>query len=247
MRRGALISLLLTVLAGTAVAAESTHVPAAYVRVAECSVADRSAVFHARMRRLPGTEAMSMRFTLLERSGSASYAPVRSPALAEWRRSRPGVREFGYRQRVEGLARGSVYRARVRFRWLDQEGVPIEAAVRRSPACKQFGALPNLRTSGLSTRAGPTADVVVYRITVANLGRAPAKDVPVRLLVDGAVVNTETIALIAPGESATVEFRGPRCSSRVRATVDPTHSVTESKESDNVRAVVCAQLGREGR
>ena len=84
---------------------------------------------------------MAVRFQLLERTREGSVRSVSAPGLSAWRRSRPGVRLFAYRQRVEGLARGSTYRMRVHFRWYGAGAEVIRRAVRRSRPCPRLGAL----------------------------------------------------------------------------------------------------------
>src|SRR4051794_10228904 len=73
---------------------------AAGVRVSECSPATQSAVFYARMRRLPDARSMALRVTLLERTGAAGFTPRKLPGLSRWHVSRPGRGGLAVRQRV---------------------------------------------------------------------------------------------------------------------------------------------------
>lgn len=216
----------------------------AYVRVASCSPGQGSAAFYGRMRAVEGAQRMSMRFSLLERGGDDRYHPVRAPRLARWRKSRPGVAAFGYRQKVKGLAPDAVYRARVDFRWHDADGELLRRAQRRSRPCSQAGPLPNLRARVLGSSPTATAGVVRYTVRAANTGGAPAEQVGVSLAVDGSAVDTQTVPRLEPGEGRVLEFRGPRCEGSVRTAADPAGTVRESSEDDNAQTLTCAQLRR---
>jgi hypothetical protein len=216
----------------------------AYVKVLSCSPASGSAVFYGRMHRMGAGERMSMRFSLLERRGGGPFQPVRAPRLDRWRRSRPGVAMFGYRQRVKGLSEDAVYRARVDFRWHDAEGELVRRARRRSRPCSQAGPLPNLRVRITRVRVTTTRGVFQYLVRVTNSGSGAAEKVDVRLDVDGSAVDTETVPRLQPGESTVVDFSGPGCESSVQATADPDATVRESSETDNSQSLSCSELPR---
>jgi hypothetical protein len=215
--------------------------PKAWVKLMDCSRADQSAVFYARMQRLPGTRRMWMRYTLLERRGGARFAPVRAEGLGRWRRSRKGVRDFGYRQEVRNLSGNGVYRALVEYRWYDKRGELVRQVGRRSSPCTQFTASPNVRVLIVGAKRGRVSGVVRYSVRVANTGPVAAAGVVVSLAVDGAALDTRT-ATLAPGKSRVVSFRGPACTSSVSAIADPGGSVSESDEGDNAQTLACADL-----
>jgi hypothetical protein len=229
---------------GSSLPAPEVRPGPASVKLVSCSPAHGSAVFYGRMRNVSGSERMSMRFSLQERTGDGRFQPVRAPRLARWRRSRPGVAVFGYRQRVRGLAEDAIYRARVDFRWHDEGGEVLVRAQRRSRPCSQAGPLPNLRARLAS--GGPTATPGVsrYAVRVINSGDAPAEQAGVRLAVDGSAVDTQTVGRLDAGESRLLEFRGPRCEGSVRATADPAGAIRESVEDDNSQTLSCDQLRR---
>jgi hypothetical protein len=220
-------------------AAESPH---AYVKTVKCSVATHEAVFHARMRRLEETYRMGMHFTLLERTGESGFAAVSAPGLGRWRRSRPGVSVFGYRQGVRNLRANSVYQMRVDFRWYTREGDVEDQARRRSSACRQYPALPNLRAHVVDALRGAVEGVVRYLVRVSNDGNAAASDVPVALLVDGDFVDTVTVSRLEPGERTLVKISGPACEHVVEVKADPDETIAESSEADNAHTVDCAEL-----
>src|SRR3954451_23783231 len=78
--------------------------PLAGVRVAQCVPAGNSATFYAHMLRLPHTRAMSIRLTLLQRTGGTGFAPLKLPSLSRWRTSQPGRRGLPPPQAAEPLA-----------------------------------------------------------------------------------------------------------------------------------------------
>jgi hypothetical protein len=138
---------------------------------------------------------------------------------------------------VKALPENAVYKMRVDFRWVAADGSVLAHVQRSSPPCRQFAALSNLRVQVLGA-ASTTADGVVrYRVLVANTGRA-AVSAPVRLSVDGHVIDTASVTL-APGEERRIDFRGPNCSRGVSAAADPDETIVESSESDNVDDVPC--------
>jgi hypothetical protein len=219
----------------------------AWVRVAKCSRAHHAVAFYSRMRQIPGTERMWMRFRLLERLGGTRFEPVRAPGLGRWRKSRPGVIAFGFRQRIGGLAEGADYRAHVDYRWLDARREVIQSARRRSGRCRQHGRLPNLRLEGISAGPAIGPGTSEYLVRVRNAGRAYAFGVPVDLFVDGTPVDRRTVTGIAPGQVARVAFVGPACeryNSPVAAEVDRGNAILESREGDNRREARCGDIAR---
>jgi hypothetical protein len=224
-------------------AAAATRV--AGVRVAQCVPADHAATFYAHMARVKRTRVMSIRLTLLQRTGGPRFVAIKLPSLSRWHTSQPGRRGFAVRQQVRNLVDGASYRARVDFRWRDRKGKLVGRARRTSRSCRIVGRpLPNLRARPVWAHTTKVAGVLRYAVRVANVGHAGAQNVPVRLSVDGSEVNTKTVPSLAPGEVQLVFFRGPACEHTVRAAADPAGLIPESSESDNARQLTCAELGR---
>ena len=219
----------------------------ASVLLAEChpadDVAQRFASFSGRMRRVPGTQEMAMRFTLLERLPGARtrhFRPVALPDLKPWRTSKGRARKFIYTQKVTALRDGGTYRMRVRFRWYGAGKTLLRSATVGSRACRQPAPLPDLTISSITSAPAPLARDRIYSITVANNGRGEARDVPVALQVDGALAGTAKVDLL-PGQASTVvAVEGPRCAFGVRAVADPEHAIPETDESDNALALPCS-------
>lgn len=254
MRRTPLIATALAALAvgaHTAAPADSATGPSpaataaakrlASARVAECVRSDalgRSALFSGRMRKVKGTDRMWMRFSLQSRVGAGKYHKVDAPALNHWHKSRHGVRRFTYRQRVKALQEGAVYRVVVRYRWYDAAGRRLRSARRRSRGCDQRPDLPNLRPIGVAAqKLGP--DNFQYTLRVANYGKASASQVPVQLSIDSKPPSPLTVPTIAAGTVVGVRFTGPRCKTQLQAKVDASHTIEESRESDNSRGWSC--------
>jgi CARDB len=207
------------------------------VYVAKCNKVSHAGAFVGTMRAVKDTDHMWMRFTLLERTLPAKdFHTVAIPALEEWRKSRPGVQRFSFRQRVRSLAEAAIYRAQVEFRWYDEEGELLRQAIKRSGRCRQPGALPNLRVQNISYRGGK------YRARVVNVGRDIATAAAVQLFVDGQDVGTKDLPEIAPSGVAVAQFDGLPCIGSVQAVADPTAAVRESAEDDNALTESCAEL-----
>jgi CARDB len=240
MRR-ALITTALAVAALTAAAPASAATPAS-VRLVRCSFAEHEAAFHARMRLVEGASRMAMRFTLLEQTGDDGAQRVNAPGLRRWHRSKPGVRAFGYRQGFRNLPENATHRVRVHFRWYSADGEVVRRMKRRSAPCRQFRALPNLVADLIRVSRSKVPGVARYQATVRNTGRAEATAVPVRLTVDGDVVDTVTIASLAPGERRSLVIRGPLCRRLARLEADPAQAIAESSDRDNADELSCAAL-----
>ena len=86
------------------------------------------------------------------------------------------------------------------------------------------------------------AGVVRYEATVRNSGKAAVAGVPVRLTVDGTVVDTVTLASLAPGEQRSVAIRGPQCHRLVKLEADPEQAIAESSDEDNIFELSCTAL-----
>lgn len=213
--------------------------PPASVSLVSCSVAEHSAAFYARMKLVDGAVRMALRFTLLERTGVEGDTPVKAPGLRRWRWSKPGVVSLRYRQGVRNLEENATYRVKVDYRWYSASGAELLRAQRRSARCRQFVALPNLTTRITDMRPGKVRGVMRYQSLVTNMGEAAVAAVPVRLTVDGDVVDTVSLTL-GPHEGRTVVIRGPACHRLARVEADPAKAIAETSEDDNADELSCA-------
>ena len=233
------ITLLGTALAVAAPPAAAAERLPASVSLMGCSFEEHSAAFYARMRTLEGADRMALRFTLLERTGAEGFRPVKAPGLRRWHWSKPGVAALRYRQAVRNLAENAIYRVRVDFRWYSASGEELERATRRSPRCRQFLELPNLTAEIVRIGRTKVAGVARYEVLVLNTGRAAVPGVSVRLAVDGAIVDTVTLAL-GPREARSLVIRGPECQQRATAEADPDKLIAEASEDDNLHELSCS-------
>jgi hypothetical protein len=106
--------------------------------VTSSTQAERFATFLTEMTATPGTGRMSIRIELQERiPGEATFHNVAAPGLGVWRAAAPGVKVYRYIKQVTNLSAPAVYRAAVRFRWLNTKGKLIRGIERRTPVCMQ--------------------------------------------------------------------------------------------------------------
>ena len=222
-------------------AAAAQAAPTTMLKVRSCQVGDsskqRQATFYGRMRAVSGTSRMMMRFTLVDHSAGGSTVPA--PQLSQWRRSRVGVKTFGYAQTVTGLKVGGLYAATVEYRWLDATGKTLKVARRTSSECRQDGKLPNLAVTRIAARAGDASGTLIYSIDVTNRGAAEARSVLVDLFVDDDSADGTRVDSVKPGETVTVRIGGPACAQRLKAVVDRLDAIHETTEDDNVLRARC--------
>jgi hypothetical protein len=207
---------------------------------------DRYAVFSAQMAAVPGTKRMQVRFDLLARaSGDRDFHPVVAPGLGVWRSSAPGVDIFRYRKQVANLAAPGVYRALVRFRWLDDSGRTLQSALRRTRSCKEPDLRADLTVDHISAEPATQPGRARYTVIVANAGHSPAPAFDVALWVGDQAQPGQTVQTLAAGDRRSLVFVGPRCSASapLRVTVDPDAAVDEADRANNTLTVPCPLSG----
>ena len=249
MRRLATIACLAAPLAAAPAAGAQERPPLA-ARLVSCTTgptpASRTATFAARMPAIAGTERMSMRFDLLQRTpDQAEYEPVRLPAWGVWQRSQPGRTAFIYTRTVQRLRAPGAYRARVRFRWYDASGRLQRRTHNTTGTCRQPDPRPDLSAGALTAAPGLGADTATYLLDVRNGGLGPAAPFDVVLAISGMPQPALRVAALAPGEDELVSIPGPRCApgSIVRFVLDAGGAVGESDEADDVVDRPCPVSG----
>jgi len=151
----------------TPVAAQTDAAGGAAATVEQCATTgeqkDRSATFSAEMTATAGTARMAMRIEVQERlPGEELFHTVSAPGLGVWRGSAPGVKIYQYVKQVTNLSFPAVYRAVVRFHWLNGKGYTIRRAERHTLECAQPApapvtpATPGGSTTGSSPPASTT-------------------------------------------------------------------------------------------
>jgi hypothetical protein len=117
-------------------------VPSASALLEQCVTTgeqgERAATFSGEMTALAGTTRMEMRFDLQERlSGETGFHLVTAPGLGVWRASNQGVMIYKYVKQVTDLSFPAVYRAVVRFHWLNAKGRVVRRTALLTPVCAQ--------------------------------------------------------------------------------------------------------------
>jgi hypothetical protein len=115
--------------------------------VTSSTQAERSATFLGEMTATAGTGRMSMRIELQERlPREAAFRNVAAAGLGVWRAAAPGVKVYRYIKQVTDLSAPAVYRAAIRFRWLNAKGKLVRSFERRTPVCVQPATVTSLAT-----------------------------------------------------------------------------------------------------
>jgi hypothetical protein len=196
----------------------------------------RMAAFEARARRVDGADRMQMRFTLHERGSAVPrWSALSAEGWDAWVTSDPGVAEYRYTREIGRLSAPAGYRAVVRFRWLDAQGVVLARRRAVSAACRQPDLRPNLVVHDVTWRDGR------FHVELRNTGRTRAAASQVELMA-GQAAYRAPVAPIRPGASRTVAVEAPRCrpgDAGLSAVADVTNAVDERVEDDNGFARNC--------
>jgi hypothetical protein len=218
----------------------------AAVKVVACTegldLAQRSVTFEGRMRPIPGTVTMALRFVLQAQTpGDPRWRHVTADGFDRWLSSAPGVRRYTYAKTVRSLLAPASYRTTVRFRWLDANGRLLDQDDAVSAVCAQDDLRPDLvprRIDDQPPAAGPQRG---YGVLVRNTGGSASGAFAVRVDVPGAPSATVTTAALGPGESRVVTVTAAACApgDTVNAVVDATALVDEADEDGNVLSVAC--------
>jgi hypothetical protein len=199
-------------------------------------MAQRTATFTASMPALATTRRMQMRFTLLQRRGTADgYQRIDVPGWGDWERSDPGRPGFIFTKRVESLYAPAAYKAVVVFRWYDKRGHLQRQASRVTGACAQPDPRADLVLASFSAaRSG--RDQALYTLIVRNAGLADAGAFAVALTTGGTDAAPIALGPIASGQIAQGTVAGPACEPGTTVTIrlDPADAIDEADETDNV-------------
>ncbi len=128
--------------------------------------AERSATFSGEIVAIQGSAHMAMRIDVQERTpAEALFHTVTAPGLGVWRASDPGVKNYKYLKQVTNLSAPALYRATVRFRWVNAKGHLIRHAERHTPSCAQPPSPPP------GSPSSPTAPPSSARLTRSAASR----------------------------------------------------------------------------
>jgi hypothetical protein len=118
--------------------------------------AERSATFSGEMTAISGSVRMAMRIDVQEQApGQGLFHTIIAPGLGVWRGSDPGVKTYKYLKQVTNLSAPALYRAAVRFRWLNARGHVIKGIERHTSRCAQPA--PPANPPGSSSTSGTSA------------------------------------------------------------------------------------------
>ena len=201
-----------------------------------------AAVFEARMRALPRTARMQLRYTLQVRTPErARYVALSAPGFGTWLSPSPGTTRYVYTKRVENLVAPASYRVKVRFRWLNAAGKVVQRAKVLSAACRQPDPRPNLSVRSLGVQPGSDAAHYRYVAFVRNTGRSDAGASSLELTLAGTLLGSALVDALAPGEGMLVSLEGPACAAgdEIAAEADADEAVDERNEEDNRLSRAC--------
>ncbi|HEV3323851.1 MAG TPA: hypothetical protein VG147_16875 [Solirubrobacteraceae bacterium] len=130
--------------------------PALSAGVEQCvtapTQAGRSVTFTGQMETVAGAHRMAIEIAVQEHTGEEEgFHTLTSAGLGTWQRSEAGVKIYKVRQAVTDLPAPAVFRAIVRYRWLNEKGQVIRHDERRTPTCRQPGEHSNTETTPTKT------------------------------------------------------------------------------------------------
>ena len=239
--------------AATAAAADPPAATAAAadpgsVKVLDCTggadLASRSVTFEGRMRPVPGSVTMALRFTLQAQTpADARWRHVTADGFDKWLTSEPGVRRYTYAKTVRSLLAPATYRTTVRFRWLGADGTVLEQDETISSACTQDDLRPDLAPRRIDIAPASDTGQRRYGVTVRNVGATASGAFGIRLDLPGRPSVSAATAGLGAGESRVVVVTAPACApgDTVTAVVDPAGVVDEADEDANALTVACPQ------
>ncbi len=120
--------------------------------------AGRSVTFTGQMETVAGAHRMAIEVVVQEHTlEEEGFHTLTTAGLGSWQRSEAGVKIYKVRQAVTDLPAPAVFRAIVRYRWMNEKGQVIRHDERRTPICKQPGERAKAGTAPAKTETGSTA------------------------------------------------------------------------------------------
>jgi hypothetical protein len=245
MRRAAALFVLAALGAAPAATAQAPSLRASITACTTGAVAEERTLTVTAAMPAGGASRMAVRFDLLQRRPGTGWRRVWAPTLGRWERSQPGRAGFVYHKRVGSLRAPALYRAVVRFRWLDAEGRVLRQARRLAGTCRQPDPRPDLRV--LRLVATPIdGDLVRWSGVVQNAGRGDAPAGSALLEVGTRPGLAAPVPALGAGRQATVTWDGPHCAEgdAVRVTADHDGRIDEADERNNALTIACPAIAR---
>jgi hypothetical protein len=137
-------------------AATTSPAPTLSAGVEQCvtapTQADRSVTFTGQMETVAGAHRMAIEIVVQEHTiEEEGFHTLTTAGLGSWQRSEAGVKIYKVRQAVTDLPAPAVFRAIVRYRWMNEKGQVIRHDERRTPICKQPGERAKTATASPAT------------------------------------------------------------------------------------------------
>jgi hypothetical protein len=203
------------------------------------------------MRPVPGTQTLSVRFSLLERTPGAAQAVSvgESGDLGRW--LTPSDPTLGRRphdvwklaKSVSDLDAPAAYRFAVDFRWVGQGGAVLSTGSLRTPLCHERELRPDLLVRRvIVTPAAARSRRMRYVAVIANRGATASGGFSVSFTPGtGAAAKSKQVGSLAPGAHVRVPFTGPVCRAASPPTVvaDAADQVDDFDRSNNTLTVAC--------
>jgi hypothetical protein len=232
--------------AGTTPGPTDSEAPGVMATVEQClpavTQADRSVTFSGQMVAVAGTQRMTMRIDLQEKTaGEPSFHAVSAPGLGVWRRSGDGVKIYKYLKQITNLPAPAVFRAQVRFRWINEDGRLIRHELRRTSTCVQPDERPKLVVEQVKVTPLAEPSMAEYQVVLRNEGRSAASGFGVTLGIYGALLTQLNAPSLDAGAREVLDTQAPRCtpSSKVTVLVDPRHQIEEATGGGLTDTIAC--------
>jgi hypothetical protein len=134
----------------------TTATPTLSAGVEQCvtapTQADRSVTFTGQMETVAGAHRMAIEIVVQEHTiEEEGFHTLTTAGLGSWQRSEAGVKIYKVRQAVTDLPAPAVFRAIVRYRWMNEKGQVIRHDEHRTPICKQPGERAKTGTASPAT------------------------------------------------------------------------------------------------
>jgi hypothetical protein len=242
-------------LAASTTASTAAAVPRAQLRNFACLHAldpvNRTVSVNAVMRPLPGTQKLTMQFSLLERAGGSTtlQTVVRAGDLGVW--ISPKDAKLGQlpndvwdlNKSVLNLDAPAAYRFRVSFRWIGAHGRVIGIAQRLSRTCYQRELRPDLLVRSITVSAVPNRPHKdLYTAVIANQGATATGPFEVLFTPgDDSAAKTHPVESLGPHQSRLETFVGPLCDAASPPTViaDSASQVDDYNRVNNTLIAPC--------
>jgi hypothetical protein len=181
--------------------------------------------FRVRMGRFSSTTApqnLMMRFEVLQRlNENTRFKKLKADGLGQWFSSTDSATLYQRDLALTNIETAATYRAKVSFRWTDDDGTIQARRVIVSKDCKQKIALPRLKITNDTAVPIVGSTALSHTVTIANDGRSEVVNLPVAINIDSVTQVIKVIDSIGPNQAADVQITAPACQVGGAAVIDP--------------------------